>query len=160
MELDFCMKSAGVTTPPRNVRRRNSGPLWAGRGRPRIAQSPAPRTSAAKMTAASPNFRRATGSSTAALPDNNLDGVYDRLDPTIAFLVSNAQALPAGGFLITWNSIPGKNYQVQYADNLVTPVAWQDLPGGQTNAMTGQLTLSLTDNTAPSNRFYRVKFLP
>ena len=43
MELDFCMKSARVTTPLRNVRRRNSGPLWAGRGSPEHRPEPGAR---------------------------------------------------------------------------------------------------------------------
>ncbi len=92
-----------------------------------------------------------------ALLDNNLDRVYDRLDSTISYLISDAQP-SGGGIKITWNSVPGKNYQVQYADILATPVNWLDLPGGQTNATTGQLSLSFTD--APSsNRIYRVKIL-
>jgi len=94
-----------------------------------------------------------------ALLDNNLDGVYDRLDPNISFLISAAQPATNGGFTVTWNAVSGKNYQVQFADVLSIPVAWQDLPGGQTNATAGQLSLSLTDPTSTTNRFYRVKLL-
>jgi hypothetical protein len=93
-----------------------------------------------------------------ALLDNNLDGVYDRLDPTISFVVSAVQATNTG-FIVTWNAVPGRNYQVQFADVLALPVTWQDLPAGQTNAATGQLTLSHTDTAPPTHRFYRVKLL-
>ena len=97
----------------------------------------------------------------AALLDNNSDGVYDRLDPNIGFHVSSTQASPGGAFIVTWNAEPGRNYQVQFTDSLTLSTLWQDLPGGQTNAASGQLTLSLTDTTAPgaANRFYRVKLL-
>ena len=96
----------------------------------------------------------------AALLDNNLDGIYDRIDPSIGFVISNTQGSPDGSVTITWNAEPRRNYQVQFADSL-PPAAWQDLPGGQTNAGPGQITLSFTDTSAPSatNRFYRVKLL-
>ena len=97
----------------------------------------------------------------AALLDNNLDGNYDRVDPSIGFLISNAQASPDGSVTITWNAEPGRHYQVQFTDSLAASTIWQDLPGGQTNAGPGQLTLSLTDTSASaaSNLFYRVKLL-
>jgi phosphatidylinositol-3-phosphatase len=96
-----------------------------------------------------------------ALLDNNFDGIYDRLDPKIGFMVLSTQSLSNGNLVVSWAAEPRRNYQVQFADALASPTAWQDLPGGQTNAGQGQLTLSLTDSSVPgaTNRFYRVRLL-
>jgi hypothetical protein len=96
----------------------------------------------------------------AALRDSNLDGLYDRFDPALDFIVSGAQPVAGGGTTITWNTEPGRSYQVQFADALGSPTVWQDLPNGQTNAPPGQYTLSLTDpDITATQRFYRVKLL-
>ncbi len=96
-----------------------------------------------------------------ALLDNNFDGVYDRVDPKIGFVLSNTQPLPNGGVVITCNAEPGRNYQLQFATNLIPPIFWQDLAGSLSNASPGQLSLSLNDPTVSgaTNRFYRVKLL-
>ena len=93
----------------------------------------------------------------AALLDNNGDGTYDRLDPNLDFKVQTIQPGAGGGFVVTWASVPGKQYQVMYTD--LPTGAWQNL-GAPLTATTGQLTLSYTDNTATAQRFYKVKLLP
>jgi hypothetical protein len=94
----------------------------------------------------------------AALLDDDGDGVYDRLDPSKDFIIQNIQPAGGGGSTVTWAVVPGKTYQVMHSDSL--DAGWQNLPGAQFTAGTGQLTLSHTDNTAGSQRFYKVKLLP
>jgi len=92
-----------------------------------------------------------------AITDNDGDGVYDRLDPTKDFFIMNIQPSGDGGFVITWASVPRKTYQVMYCDSL--GAGWTNLPNGQVTAATGQLWLSLTDNSVTNSlqRLYRVK---
>jgi hypothetical protein len=59
------------------------------------------------------------------------------------------------GFNLTWNTIAGQVYQVQYTTNLTQP-NWIDL-GNPLTATTNTLTLQDTDAiTASPSRFYRV----
>lgn len=88
-----------------------------------------------------------------AIIDNNGDGVYDRLDPSRDFIIQKIQPAIAGGFSITWASVPGKTYDVMYCDSLGG--GWQSLV--QKTAQAGEITLSHTDNTASPQRFYKVK---
>ncbi len=94
-----------------------------------------------------------------ALIDNNADGLYDRLDPTLDFVVTDVQS-GDGTNTVTWASVPGKVYLVEYADS--PPGPWEDLPGGQVAADAGQVTLSVSDPAAGGvlQRFYRIKLLP
>jgi len=65
-----------------------------------------------------------------------------------------------GGFEVTWQSVPGKTYQVLYASNLGGP--WQEnLPASEVAAGVGETTKSYTDTTAGSmtKRFYRVRLV-
>jgi hypothetical protein len=58
----------------------------------------------------------------------------------------------AGEITLTWNSIPGKTYQVQYKTNLTD--SWNDL-GGTINA--SSISTTSTDNIGANlRRFYRV----
>lgn len=93
---------------------------------------------------------------------SNLQKYMAGLDPTnpaSVFMVS--QSAPAtNGFTVTWSSVPGKTYQVQYADS--PGGSWQeDLPDSQITAGTGETSLSYTDTTAGSAtaRFYRIKII-
>lgn len=88
--------------------------------------------------------------------DRNGDGLYDRLDPALDFVVTRVKPAPGGGCTLTWNAQPGKTYQLLYSNGL--GAAWQNL-GSPITAAAGVLTLSQTDGTAPFNspRFYRVK---
>jgi hypothetical protein len=88
-----------------------------------------------------------------AIIDNNGDGVYDRLDPSKDFVIQKIQPADPGGFSITWASVPGKTYEVMYCDSLGG--GWQTLI--EKTAQTGEITLSHTDNTAGTQRFYKVK---
>lgn len=92
-----------------------------------------------------------------ALLDNDGDGTYDRLDPQRDFLIQNVQPAGGGGFTVTWAAVPGKTYQVMYCDTL--GAGWQNL-GAPMPASAGQLTLSYTDNTAGSQRFFKVMLVP
>ena len=98
---------------------------------------------------------------TVAITDRNLDGLYDRLDPAIDFVMTSVQPNPVyGGFDIVWNCVPGKTYQLQYCAALSSST-WTDL-GGPRTAAAGQISMSATDPGAgaTSRRFYRVKLVP
>jgi hypothetical protein len=96
---------------------------------------------------------------TAALLDNNGDGMFDRLDPALGFILESVQA-GAGGYAINWAAMPGHSYQVVCAN--APGLTWSNLPGGLTTAGPLQLWLSCTDvpPAAASQRYYRVKLLP
>jgi len=96
---------------------------------------------------------------TAALADNNADGAFDRLDPALGFKLQGLQGT-GGSYAINWAAMPGRTYQVVWADAL--GAAWSNLPAGLTTAGPLQLWLSCTDTPPPAvaQRFYRVKLLP
>ncbi len=93
-----------------------------------------------------------------AIADRNLDGVYDRLDPRLDFVVARIRPNAAGGFEIVWNCVPGRRYQVQFTESLASG-QWFDLGPPQT-APAAATTMSYTDTAAGSQRFYRVKLVP
>jgi len=66
----------------------------------------------------------------AAILDSNLNGVYDRVDAGLGFVISSIHGGNGGAVTFTWNSEPGRTYQVQYFGALDSPVTLQDLPGG------------------------------
>jgi hypothetical protein len=93
--------------------------------------------------------------SIAAIKDENADGTYDRLDPTLGFEVTQISRTN-GVTTVGWASVPGKTYQAESCD----------FPGGiwlplnaPITAGADQLTLSTTDSTGLSNRFYRVQLV-
>ncbi len=96
---------------------------------------------------------------TAALLDNNADGTFDRLDPALGFRLESLEAV--GGYKVKWAAMPGRTYQLVWADTLVG-AAWSNLPSSLTTAGPLQLWLSCTDSppAAVTQRFYRVKLAP
>jgi len=96
---------------------------------------------------------------TTALTDNNADGTFDRLDPTLGFTLQGLQGT-SGGYAINWAAMPGHTYQVVWADAL--GAAWSNLPTGLTTAGPLQLWLSCTDAPPPAaaQRFYRIRLFP
>ncbi|HUJ78750.1 MAG TPA: hypothetical protein VLY45_00385, partial [Nitrospiria bacterium] len=91
-----------------------------------------------------------------AITDSDGDGVYDRLDPTKGFLIQSVQPSGAGGYVITWASVPGKTYQVMYSDS--PGAGWTNAPLAQVTASAGQLSMSYTDASATNGiqRFYKI----
>jgi hypothetical protein len=90
-----------------------------------------------------------------AIKDENADGKYDRLDPARDFIVW--QIARAGNVTtVSWNSVPGKTYQVESCDQI--DGTWVSV-GGQAIAGPGQITLSANDAIAMSGRFYRVRLV-
>jgi hypothetical protein len=89
-----------------------------------------------------------------AIRDENLDGVFDILDPTRDFVgrvspvVSNS--------VIAWPCVPAHSYQVMFTDDLTQQ--FQPLSTSLV-ATQGQFSMTYTDVTATSSaqRFYRVK---
>ena len=96
---------------------------------------------------------------TIALRDNNADGKFDRLDPSLDFALLSLQRI-ASGYALNWSAMPGHSYQVVSAGTL--NAAWSNLPGALTTAGPLQLFLSYTDTppATTTQRFYRVKLLP
>ena len=94
-----------------------------------------------------------------SLVDQNADGKYDVLDPTIAFRLTGQ--VMANSFTITWPSYPGRTYQVYYADLLGNPTIWHaaPAPNGVKTGTVNQATLSYTDpNALPlGRRFYKIQ---
>ena len=90
----------------------------------------------------------------ASIADNNGDGVFDNLDPSIGFVIQSIQP-SGGGFTITSPSLPGHSYQVMSCDSVGT--GWTNI--ATVAATNGQSTLSYTDATATNlvQRFYKVK---
>jgi hypothetical protein len=78
----------------------------------------------------------------------------DPMDPNSKFRPQASAALNAGATTITWESVPGRCYRVQYKDDL-SQTTWSDLSVGV--GIRGS-TATCRDNTAdPSGRrFYRV----
>jgi len=91
-----------------------------------------------------------------AIIDSTGDGVLDRLDPSIGFLVQSIQSSGAGGYTVTWAAVPGKSYQVMSCDSLGG--GWTNLPNAQVSAGSGQILLSYTDTSVTNivQRFYNV----
>jgi hypothetical protein len=91
--------------------------------------------------------------SVAAITDQDGDGIYDRLEPTLGFVVSQ-MTRTNGVTTITWNCVPGATYQVESCDQLGG--TWTAL-SVQMTAATSQLTLSFNDATSILTRYYRVR---
>jgi hypothetical protein len=75
-------------------------------------------------------------------------------------LVTNTISKSGATTTITWASIPGRRYRVEWSDSL-TLNTWMALPAMPVTATTGQYSRSITDTTpAPSGRrFYRTVLL-
>jgi hypothetical protein len=96
---------------------------------------------------------------TIALRDHNGDGVFDRVDPNMDFVL---RGIVAGSnvFNLTWAAMPGRGYEIVHSANLAG--GWTALPESLTNAGPLQTTLGFFDarQVTNSQRFYRVKLLP
>jgi hypothetical protein len=93
--------------------------------------------------------------SLAAIRDENSDGKFDRLDPAIDFVIAQITRNDPVTTVV-WNSVPGKTYQLEYADQLGG--TWLPLNGSQTAGI-GQLVLSGQDPNSGPGRFYRVRLV-
>jgi hypothetical protein len=89
----------------------------------------------------------------------NLQEFFAGTNPTDAadnFRVVSIVRLSNGNVQLTWSSVFGKKYKVQFTDDMA--VAYDDL-SGEIDGEAG--TTSFTDETgAPSSRFYRVILVP
>jgi len=93
--------------------------------------------------------------SIAALRDEDADGKFDRLDPARDFVI--AQITRNGGVTaITWNSVPGRTYQVDSRDQMGD--SWIPLNNPVT-AATGEIMLSINDSSDVPSGFYRVRLV-
>jgi Tol biopolymer transport system component len=86
---------------------------------------------------------------------SNLQKYLAGLDPTnpasVFSLQIQAQISSPNNTTLNWPAVPGKNYQVQFKDDLNDPV-WSELPGASVVGLTGSYSLP----PGPSTRFYRV----
>jgi hypothetical protein len=96
---------------------------------------------------------------TAALADNNGDGQFDLVEPSVGFRVRSVTRA-GSSYAVNWAAMPGRSYEVSAAPTL-GPI-WSNLPGSMSTAGQLQLSLSFTDSPPPSvsQRFYRVTLLP
>lgn len=101
------------------------------------------------------------------LGDFDLDGLNDLgeylagTDPTdnASFLrMDRVLANTVELTIVSWFSVPGKLYRVQYKNSLTDPV-WSDLPG-DVAATGGTTSKADTTKTEQPNRYYRVQVLP
>lgn len=92
-----------------------------------------------------------------AIRDENLDGVFDILDPTRDFAGCITPAV--SNCVITWPSVPAHGYQVFSTGSLAEQ--FQPL-SGELTATQGQFSITYTDATTGTvpQRFYKIKSLP
>jgi hypothetical protein len=95
----------------------------------------------------------------AALRDSLGNGTFDLCDPARGFRILSA-GMSAAGCGLNWAAMPGRAYQVQFADQ--PGGGWSNLPAGSITAGSLQTELNFTDAPAPTaaQRFYRIKLLP
>lgn len=98
----------------------------------------------------------------ASIWDSAGDARLDLLMPGRGFR-ARADAMPSGGFRMSWPSVPGKRYRVAYKNSL-TDSAWKtDLPDSLITAPAQATSqeLEFTDTTPGiTQRFYRVEVQP
>lgn len=94
-------------------------------------------------------------------PDNDSDGMDDSSELIAGTSANNLSSifwvsitlLPNGQKIISWFGVQGRNYTFQYCDSLNSD-NWQSYPFEISGSDT---TISFTDSSTTSNRFYRVK---
>ena len=92
---------------------------------------------------------------TSAITDQFATGTYDWLNPNVAFRAQITRQSNNGVVSISWPSVPGKTYQVEFTNSLAG--TWQPLQS-QMTAGPGVLSLNTTDSPVNVNvRFYHVR---
>ncbi len=84
-------------------------------------------------------------------------GEYVPRDPTVPPIFGatlSRDSMQPNAFQLTWESEPGVQYDVEYADDLTDPDSWTVVPGGQVLGGDGRLT---TIPVTESRGFYRVR---
>ena len=90
-----------------------------------------------------------------AITDQLATGTYDFLNPVTVFRAQIARDPTSGVVTITWPSVPGKTYEIEFTDSLGGD--WETLQS-QITAGAGILSLSANDSPQdPSVRFYQVR---
>jgi len=86
---------------------------------------------------------------------SNLQKYLAGLDPTnpasVFSLQIQGQISSPNNMTLNWPAVPGKNYRIQFKDDLNDPV-WSDISGATVVGLKGSYSLP----PGPSNRFYRV----
>jgi Tol biopolymer transport system component len=86
---------------------------------------------------------------------SNLQKYLAGLDPTnpasVLSLQIQAQIPSPNNVTLSWPAVPGKNYQVQFKDDLNATV-WSEIPGAAVVGLKGTISIP----AGPSTRFYRV----
>lgn len=82
----------------------------------------------------------------------------DPRDPSSFFRVGTVETTPSGGFLLRWNSVLGRTYQVSYSNDLMN---WFGFGAAGSVTATGPVT-EFTDPSAslPERRYYRISIEP
>jgi len=99
---------------------------------------------------------------TVRVTDNGAPGLSDTKSFTVfavsVFQITSLNFSGPGSLNLTWNTEPGRNYRVQFKDDL-NALTWTDLAG---DVPASSVTASKVDNTVGSaaHRFYRIELLP
>jgi len=78
---------------------------------------------------------------------------------TTSIRITGIQTVDSTHVSITWESQPGKNYQLEYRDNLEPTTVWQPVAGSQVTA-TGSSSSALVTTTGAPQRFYHIAQTP
>jgi hypothetical protein len=93
---------------------------------------------------------------TPAITDQLATGTYDRLNPNADFRPQISRDSSTGNVSITWPTVPGKTYQLEFTDSLGGNT-WQTMQS-QTTAGPGILSLNAIDSSQASGaRAYHVR---
>jgi hypothetical protein len=74
---------------------------------------------------------------------------------TVSIRITDIHRLDASHVSVTWETQSGKNYQLEYRDNLDPATAWQLVTGSQTTASGPSQSFTLSTAASPQ-RFYRI----
>src|SRR5205814_9619722 len=74
---------------------------------------------------------------------------------TVAIHITEIRKVDATHLSITCETQSGKNYQVEYSDELITPMIWQPLSSSQVTAAGASQVFPITIDSTP-HRFYHI----
>ncbi|HMO05554.1 MAG TPA: thrombospondin type 3 repeat-containing protein [Kiritimatiellia bacterium] len=104
----------------------------------------------------------------AANPDSDNDGMMDgheilagtdALDPASLLLMVEIKPASGGNLLMTWDSVPGKTYQLEYTTNSLTDVvAFSSLNSPVTAVLESSSTV-VTNGSVPPTAGFRVRLV-
>ncbi|MFM7179869.1 MAG: hypothetical protein ACKO2G_00095 [Verrucomicrobiales bacterium] len=94
------------------------------------------------------------------LRDEDANGIYDRLEPGVGFVVTEFNRV-ANSLNLDWAAFPGRTYRVEASTTLLAN-SWQTVPGSQVTAGPTETSLGISLEIPPGDlrRFFRVALDP